>query len=104
MITTLPHRSIVHSSTSHTLASLLCPSPAAGDEKAVEKLVKSKSERSRVKESIAAALRAGDLQTAQELQDRLQLLTDARYDPTQEEGAYQRDMDQDEWYLRSRRT
>lgn len=70
----------------------------------VEKLVKSRSERTKVKEELAAALRQGDLQRAQELQDRLEVLTAIRFDITQDEGSYQKDLDQDEWYLRSRRT
>jgi hypothetical protein len=49
-------------------------------------------------------LRAGDLELAQELEEQFVLLTMTKMDPTLDEGTYQKDLDQDDWYVRSRRT
>lgn len=44
------------------------------------------------------------MKLAAELEAVYERLTVARLDPTQDEGSYQKDLDVDDWYLKSRQT
>ncbi|TFJ85462.1 hypothetical protein NSK_002972 [Nannochloropsis salina CCMP1776] len=70
----------------------------------VSALEANKSERGRVKDRLRAALAEGDAALVARLEEEYVRLTVAKMDPTQDEGSYQKDLDQDDWYLRSRRT
>jgi len=70
----------------------------------VSALEANKSERGRVKDRLRAALAEGDAALVARLEENYVRLTVAKMDPTQDEGSYQKDLDQDDWYLRSRRT
>jgi len=56
------------------------------------------SERSRVKQQLEEAVAEERYLDAQKLQERFDRLTEMRADPTQDEGSYDRYLDQDEWY------
>ena len=43
------------------------------------------------------------MKRAEELRDRFAMLTALKQDHTQEEGSYDRFLDQDEWYMEARR-
>jgi hypothetical protein len=86
-----------------TLLILPC-APAVGDQKLIEALSEGKSERSKLKDQIARSKELGQLDVIPTLEERYEILTAAKFDPTLDEGTYQKDLDQDEWYLRSRRT
>ncbi|KAJ8902321.1 hypothetical protein NDN08_006728 [Rhodosorus marinus] len=57
-----------------------------------------RSERSRVKQQLEEAVAEERYLDAQKLQERFDRLTEIRADPTQDEGSYDRYLDQDEWY------
>jgi hypothetical protein len=76
---------------------------AAEDYGESQRLVGARSRRQLVSDALDAALAADDLATAATLRERLDVLTDARMDPTLEEGSYDRYLDQDEWYAAEQR-
>lgn len=67
------------------------------------RLAGAKSQRQLVAEALADALAAEDYASAEQLRARLDVLTELRMDPTQEEGAYDPYLDQDEWYAEQQR-
>jgi len=72
---------------------------------AVAVLEEGKSARGRVKDRLRKALQEGeDAGVVAMLEEEYIRLTAAKIDPTQDEGSYQRDLDQDDWYLKNRRT
>ncbi|GAB5032364.1 Hypothetical protein NocV09_00900570 [Nannochloropsis oceanica] len=76
-----------------------------GDWKAVAVLEEGKSARGRVKDRLRKAVQEGeDAGVLAMLEEEFIRLTAAKLDPTQDEGSYQRDLDQDDWYLKNRRT
>jgi hypothetical protein len=76
-----------------------------GDWDSVAVLEEGKSERGRVKDRLRKALEEGeDAGLVAMLEEEYIRLTVAKIDPTQDEGSYQRDLDQDDWYLKNRRT
>lgn len=54
-------------------------------------------------QEIGQALEDGDVDRAEWLRTEFMTMTERRADPTQEEGSYDRFLDQDEWYLEQRR-
>lgn len=76
---------------------------ARGDWATVEKLQAEKSERGKVKDRLRQAKEEGDEALVAVLEEEYVRLTVAKIDPTQDEGSYQKDLDQDDWYLKNRR-
>lgn len=74
-----------------------------GDWATVEKLQAGKSERGKVKDRLRQAREEGDEVLLALLEEEYARLTVAKIDPTQDEGSYQKDLDQDDWYLKNRR-
>jgi len=73
-----------------------------GDYETAVELSGNKSERQVVIEQLAVAKGQNNMELAERLQERLNVLKEIRADYTQDEGSYQRDLDQDEWYWRNR--
>lgn len=63
-----------------------------------QQLYSSRSERTIVKEELDRAVEEERYLDAKRLKERLDRLKDLRADPTQDEGAYDPYLDQDEWY------
>jgi len=61
------------------------------------------SGRQAVLQQLAQALEDGDVARAESLREKFVLMTERRADPTQQEGTYDRFLDQDEWYQEQRR-
>jgi hypothetical protein len=60
------------------------------------------SKRQLILQEIGKALSSGQENLAQQLQERFELLTSLKANPTLEEGTYDRYLDQDEWYYLER--
>lgn len=82
---------------------LLEEAVAAQNYAEAQRLVGAKSQRQLVAEALEAALAEEDYARAEQLRARLDVLTELRMDPTQEEGSYDRFLDQDEWYAEQQR-
>tara|TARA_A100001015_G_C14911045_1_gene680502 strand:- start:654 stop:959 length:306 start_codon:yes stop_codon:yes gene_type:complete len=54
-------------------------------------------------QAMCEALQEGEIKRAEELRDRFAMLTALKQDHTQEEGSYDKFLDQDEWYMEARR-
>lgn len=63
----------------------------------------SNGDRASLLQGIAAALSDGNVALAESLREQFARKTMLRADPTQEEGSYDRHLDQDEWYEKERR-
>lgn len=62
----------------------------------------SSGSRAALLEAMGAALERGDTDEAERLREEFALKTRLRADPTQAQGAYDRYLDQDDWYMRER--
>ncbi|CAM9747337.1 unnamed protein product [Ascophyllum nodosum] len=82
---------------------LLARAWRAGDFAKAGELCADKSERHIVAEQLQMAMKDDDQKLASILIERLEVLDSCRMDLTQDVGAYQKDLDADEWYLRDRR-
>jgi hypothetical protein len=74
-----------------------------GDTEALEQLRNEKTKRQIAKEKAEEARAAGDEEAAEWWEAEAELYGDLRADVTQDEGAYSRFLDRDEWYERTRR-
>ena len=61
------------------------------------------SDRQSLLQAMCEALQEGEIKRAEELRDRFAMLTALKQDHTQEEGSYDKFLDQDEWYMEARR-
>ena len=59
--------------------------------------------RAQLLKMMGEALEAGDVRGAEDLRGQFAKKTYVRADPTQDEGAYDRYLDQDDWYAEARR-
>ncbi|CAB9512488.1 expressed unknown protein [Seminavis robusta] len=74
-----------------------------GDTETIERLQNEKTRRQLAKEKAEVARAVGDEDAAERWEAEAELYGDLRADVTQDEGAYSRFLDRDEWYERSRR-
>jgi hypothetical protein len=65
--------------------------------------VSSGSRRSELLQEMAVNLEKGDMKAAVALRECFAQMTQLRADPTQDEGSYDRFLDQDDWYMEARR-
>lgn len=73
-----------------------------GDLELVRQLETSKSERAQAKERAEEARQSGDEALAEQYEEEAEFLESLRADITQDEGAYSRFLDRDDWYERDR--
>ena len=66
-------------------------------------IVSSGNSRQELLEQMGAALQRGDLGTAEQLREQFATKTRLRADPTQDKGAYDSYLDQDDWYEAARK-
>ena len=61
------------------------------------------TDRQSLLQDMCTALEEGEIEKAEALRDRFAMLTMLKQDHTQEEGSYDKFLDQDEWYMEARR-